>query len=128
MTPIPEPNDLRNYALACIRKRYVDVEALRSMKEADDAPCFFGHEGSWDTGYYAFSRRVAAGVLKVAGNQRELDAAIDRIFHCVKIVPGKSGGDHHSGYYQDYNVSTEEALRKAEDTEFLKSQLQPQPC
>lgn len=114
---------MESYVKDGVRKRYDAKEKERAEFEGSDFSSY-NHGGNWDVPFDPFSAEIASGVLQVAANERESDALLDLVFGRVKIVPGASGGDHHYGWFQDYNVLTEDARGLAQDSSQLRSLLE----
>lgn len=68
------------------------------------------HGGSWDIAPEVFSMKIEPNILPIIRSEREANVIIEAIFAKVEILPGNRGGDHHAGYFQDYNVSTSAAI------------------
>jgi len=115
------PGELKAYVMSDISQRYDALEEERSSRETDAV--FVQHGGRWDIGYEALADRLARGVMAIATNYTQADALLVALFSKAEVVPGESGGDHHTGYFQDYDVSTTEMLALLEDSEKLRGHL-----
>ncbi|MFH1316491.1 MAG: hypothetical protein ABII01_03170 [Candidatus Woesearchaeota archaeon] len=116
---------LMDYVSLGIRTQYDSIESQRSALESAQSPepCFIMHRGSWDASFDEISDTICNAVVQVAQNPQQADMLLDAIFSRVKILPGASGGDHHNGYYQDYDVQTGEALSLANNSKSLQDSL-----
>ena len=114
---------LADYVAEGIKRRYDEKESARQALEDEYQPCYVSFGGSWDASYAALSEKVREGMLRVARNQAEVDILMDEIFSKVDIRSGEAGGDHHTGYFCEYNVRTSEAVELAGDTDKLRRYL-----
>ncbi len=114
------PEELKTYVMSGIKQRYDVLEAERSSRETQAV--FVQHGGRWDIGYEALADRLARCVMAIATDYKQADALLAALFSKAEVVPGESGGDHHSGYFQDYDVSTKEMLAPLEDLKKLRGQ------
>lgn len=115
--------ELESYVRDGIRRRYETIEKRRSGFDGECEPCYSMHGGRWDVPFDQFSDKVTAGVLQVAASEREADALLDLVFSDVKIIPGETGGDHHTGYFRDYDASTMNAIALAQNPNELRRLL-----
>jgi len=116
--------NLMAYIRSKIKNKCDAIEQKRSADEEAAGPCYFMYEhGKWDIGRVEFSERVETNIIPIIGSKPDADALINAIFAKVEILPGTRGGDHHAGYYQNYDVSTSAALAFSRDAPKLQELL-----
>ena len=101
------------------------IEQKRTDLECNAVSCF-AHGGRWDIAPDDFSRRIEKNVLSLAKSERDANVLIDAILAKTQISMGDCGGDHHAGYFQDYDVSTSAAIAFSENIPELQELLRLQ--
>ncbi|MFH1307290.1 MAG: hypothetical protein ABIH72_00370 [archaeon] len=114
-------SDLEKHVIDSIKEMADSVEKKRAELDSRSEPCYLLRGGRWDIPLEDFLKLVKEAVLQVVKDKEEANVLIGSIFNKTNIYQGNSGGDHHTGYFQDYYVLTSPAVLLARDTEELKN-------
>jgi hypothetical protein len=129
--PVLNVNDGKNSTnerlVAHIRGRIKNkCETTEQEKVKREPFSFVSGTGKWDVAPEEFSRRIEANIRPIARSEREADMLIDAIFARIEFPAGESGGDHHTLYFQDYNVRTSAAIAFSANFPELRELLRTQ--
>jgi len=117
--------ELAEYIRERVGQKYRLIEAERQRKQDEESPepCFLSHGGRWDVDSKSLIASVEESVVSVVRDRKSAEVLVDAVFNEARIYASDSGGDHHTGHFEDYSVSTERLRLLAGDPAALRKVL-----